>query len=102
MPNGEFKGSEKRNTKNSTHGHESSDFLSIFDQLHTHTLANGGVGLFCLDTDFLQYNPLCVGGASSGRGLVDVAEGTFFVGFVRLFMKQNREKCSESDSLNGD
>lgn len=40
--------------------HESSDLLSVLDQLDTDALANGGVRLFGLDTDLFQDDSLCV------------------------------------------
>lgn len=43
-----------------TYGDESRDFLSVLDELYTHTLANGGVGLLSLDTDLLKNDTLCV------------------------------------------
>ena len=35
---------------------ESSDFLSVLDELHTHALPNGGVWLLRFDTDLLEDN----------------------------------------------
>ena len=70
--------------KENTHGHERGDLLPVLDQLHTDTLADGRVWLFCLDADFFEDDALCVGRASCRAGLVDVAECTLFVGFVRL------------------
>ena len=43
-----------------TYGDESRDFLSVLDELYTHALANGGVGLLSLDTDLLKNDTLCV------------------------------------------
>lgn len=42
---------------------ESGDLLAILDELHTHTLANGRVGLLGLNTDLLEDDTLGVGGA---------------------------------------
>ncbi|GET88363.1 40S ribosomal protein S23, putative [Leishmania tarentolae] len=40
--------------------HERDDLLVVLDQLHTHTLTNGGVRLLGTDTDLLQHNTLGV------------------------------------------
>ena len=55
-------------------GHEGRHLLAVLDQLHTHTLADGRVGLLSLDTDLLKNNALGVRGTTSRRGLVEVAE----------------------------
>jgi hypothetical protein len=62
-----------------THGYESRDLLSVLDELHTDTFPDGRVGLFCLNTDFLEHNSFCMGRTSSGRGFVGVTKGTFLV-----------------------
>jgi hypothetical protein len=40
---------------------ESGDLLAVLDELHTHTLANGRVGLLGLNTDLLEDDTLGVG-----------------------------------------
>lgn len=44
-----------------TYGHESSDLLAVFNELHTDTLSDGRVGLFSLNTDFLEDDTLRMG-----------------------------------------
>lgn len=67
-----------------TYRHESGDLFAVLNELHTHALADGRVGLLGLDTDFFENDALCMRRTSCWRGLVDVAEGTLFVGLVRL------------------
>ena len=67
-----------------TYGYEGGDLLSILDQLNTHTLADGGIWLLGLNTDFLKDNPFGMRGSSSRGCLVDVAQGTLFVCFIGL------------------
>lgn len=67
-----------------TYGHESGDLLSVLDQLDTDTLADSRVGLLGLNTDFFKDNALGVRRASSGGGLVDVAESTLLVLLIGL------------------
>ena len=62
---------------------ESSDLLSVLDELDTDTLANGRVGLLGLDTDLLEDDTLGVRRATKGRGLVGGTEKTLLVVEVR-------------------
>jgi hypothetical protein len=71
-----------------THRDESSDLLSVLDQLDTDTLADSRVGLLGLNTDFFEDDALGVGGASSGGRLVDVSEGTLLVLLIGLIIEQ--------------
>lgn len=63
-------------------GNESSDLLSVLDQLDTNTLSDGRVGLFGFDTDLLEDYTLGVGGSTEWRGLELRSEGTLLVGQI--------------------
>lgn len=58
---------------------ESSDLLSVLDQLNSDAFSNGRVGLFGLDTDLLEHDTLGVRGATEGRRLVSCSEQTLLV-----------------------
>jgi len=58
---------------------ESSDLLSVLDELDTNTLSDSGVGLLGLDTDLLKDDALGVGGTTEGRGLESGTESTLLV-----------------------
>jgi hypothetical protein len=53
---------------------ESSDLLSVLDELNPDTLSNSGVGLLGLNTDLLENYALGVGRATEGRRLVGGSE----------------------------
>lgn len=80
-----------KETNRNTYRHKGGHLLAVFNQLHTHTFANGGVGLLGFDPDLLQHDALCMGGASGGRGLIDIAEGALFVGFIGLEKEDKTE-----------
>jgi hypothetical protein len=67
-----------------THRHEGGDLLAVLDELHTHALADSGVGLLGLDADLLKDDALSVGRATGRRRLEDVAERALLVALVRL------------------
>ena len=56
--------------------------LSVLNELDTDTFSYGRVGLFGLDTDFLQDNSLSVGSALEGRRFPCSAERTFAEMFI--------------------
>lgn len=58
---------------------ESSDLLSVLDQLHPDALSDSGVRLLGLDTDLLEDDALGVRGTTEGRRLVCGAEETLLV-----------------------
>lgn len=58
---------------------ESSDLLSVLDQLDLDTLANSGVGLLSLNTDLFEDDTLGVRSTTEGRGLVGCTEQALLV-----------------------
>ena len=58
---------------------ESSNLLSVLDQLDSDTLSDGGVWLLGLDTDLLEDDTLGVGGTSEWRGLEGGSESALLV-----------------------
>jgi hypothetical protein len=58
---------------------ESSDLLSVLDQLNPDTLSDSGVGLLGLNTDLLEDYALGVGRSTEWRGLVGGSEETLLV-----------------------
>src|SRR5712671_6547701 len=59
FPNVGFHGITK-GLRGRTYGNESSDLLPVLDELYTHTLADGRIGLFRLDANLLENDTLCV------------------------------------------
>ncbi len=58
---------------------ESSDLLSILNQLHPHALSNRRVRLLRFDADLLEDYALCVRGAAEGGGFVGGSEEALLV-----------------------
>lgn len=58
---------------------ESSDLLSVLDQLYTDTLSDSGVGLLSLNTDLLEDDTLGVRRSTEWRGLVCGSEKALLV-----------------------
>ena len=56
-----------------THRYESGDLLSVLNQLHTHTFADGRVWLLGFDADFFEHDAFGVRRASGRGRFVDVA-----------------------------
>lgn len=61
---------------------ESSDLLSVLDELDTDTLSDSGVGLLGLNTDLLEDDALGVGGATERRGLVGGSQKALLEGQI--------------------
>jgi hypothetical protein len=61
---------------------ESSDLLSVLDQLNPDTLSDSGVGLLGLNTDLLEDDTLGVGRSTEWRGLVGGSEKTLLEGQI--------------------
>lgn len=61
---------------------ESSDLLSVLDQLDTDTLSDSRVGLLGLDTDLLEDDTLGVGGSTERRGLEGGSQKTLLEGQI--------------------
>ena len=62
-------------------GDESSDLLTVLDELNTHALTHSGVRLLGLDTDLLENDPLGVGATSERLGPL-LAQMTTLVALV--------------------
>lgn len=58
---------------------ESSNLLSVLDQLHPHALSDSRVRLLGLDTDLLKDDALGVGGTTERRRLVGGTKETLLV-----------------------
>lgn len=63
-------------------GDESGDLLAVLDELNSDTLSDSRVGLLGLNADLLQNDTLSVGRATSGGGLVELAESSLLVVLV--------------------
>ena len=61
---------------------ESSDLLSVLDQLNTDTLSDGGVRLLSLNTDLLEDDTLGVGRSTEWRGLEGGSQKTLLEGQI--------------------
>jgi len=58
---------------------ESSDLLSVLDQLHPDALSNSRVRLLGFDTDLLEHNTLGMGRTTEGRRLICGSEEALLV-----------------------
>jgi hypothetical protein len=61
---------------------ESSNLLSVLDQLHPNTLSNGGIRLLGLDSDLLQNYALGVGTTTERWGFESRSESALLVGQI--------------------
>ncbi|KAM3074710.1 hypothetical protein ACMFMG_012181 [Clarireedia jacksonii] len=61
---------------------ESSNLLSVLDQLHPNTLSNGRVWLLCLYTNLLKNNALGVRRTSEWRGFESGTQSALLVGQI--------------------
>lgn len=61
---------------------ESSDLLTVLDELNTDTLSNGGVWLFGFNTNLFQYNSLSVGRTTERRRLEGSSKKSLLVGHI--------------------
>uniref|UniRef100_A0A4X2MF02 Uncharacterized protein n=1 Tax=Vombatus ursinus TaxID=29139 RepID=A0A4X2MF02_VOMUR len=63
-------------------GNKGSDFFAIINQLDSHTLPDGRIGLLGFHTNFFQDNPFCVRCSSKWAGLQGSAQMSFLILFV--------------------
>merc|ERR550539_868007 len=63
-------------------GDEGGDLLAVLDELDSHALTDGRVGLLSLNTNLLQDNSLGVGSSSEGIGLPSCSQMSLLVVLV--------------------